>query len=160
MEGERETEMTQMIQSTSSSSSAPAVRKKGILEQVLGTRQGHKTGVGHTLSQRIHHGSTSSSSFRSEGISARVNPNVEEYLRKSYEQNLQMCESYRMMQELLVQLYPNIQFPTITHSEPYVPPVPLSPLGPPPPLDASNDDASDAANLGDNYLFYIFFLYF
>ena len=48
-----------------------------------------------------------------------------------------------MMQELLAQLHPNIQFLTITRLKPFVPPSPL------PPPDALNDDPSDAANLGD-----------
>ena len=79
---------------------SPAINKEVILEQVLGTRRGHKTGVGHTLSQRVH-ASTSSSSSRLEGSSVCMDLNVEEYLCRSYEQNLQMYESYRMMQQLL-----------------------------------------------------------
>ena len=63
--------MTQMTQSVFSSLSAPAVNEEGILEQVLSTGQGHKTGVGCTLSQRIHD-DTSLSSSRSEGTSAHV----------------------------------------------------------------------------------------
>ena len=73
----------------------------------------------------------------------RVDPAVKEYLHRSYEQNLQMYESHQMMQQLLAQLHPNIQFPTITSPKPFVP------LGPLPLPDASKDDASDAANLGD-----------
>ena len=138
--------MTQMTQSASSSASTPAINGAGILDQVLGTRRGHKTGVSRTLSQRIHHGATSSSSSRSEGTSARIDSYVDEYLCRSYEQDLQMYESNRMMQELLAQLHPNIQFLTITHPEPYIllglPP----PLGPLPPRDAGDDDASDTAN--------------
>ena len=144
-----------MTQSTSSSSSTPAFNEKGILEQVLDTRRGHKTGVGHTLSQMIHHCATSSFSSRSEGTSACVDPHVEEYLRRSYEQNLQMYESHRMMLELLAQLYPTIQFLTITRPEPYVPPCPQPPPGPPPP-DASDDDANDATNFRDHQLSYVY----
>ena len=48
-----------------------------------------------------------------------------------------------MMQELLAQLHPNMQFPMITRSESFVP------LGPPPSPDTGDDDSSDAANLGD-----------
>ena len=132
-----------MTQSTSNSSSAPTVNMEGILEQVLGTRRGHKTGVGHTLSQRIH-GDTSSSSSCSDGTSARVDQHVKEYLHRSYEQNSQIYESHRMMQQLLAQLHPNIQFLTITHLESYNPP------GSPPPPDVGDDNASDAANLGDS----------
>ena len=98
---------------------------------------------------------------------AYMDPTVEEYLRRSYEQNLQMYESQRMMQQLLTQLHPNIQFPTITRPEPFVPtgsrpppppgsrppPPPGShppaPPGSQPPLDEGDDAASDAANLGD-----------
>ena len=69
-----------MMQSASISSSAPAINKEVILEQVLGTRRGKKTGVGHTLSQRIHPG-TSSFSSQSEGISMHVDSHIEEYLR-------------------------------------------------------------------------------
>ena len=106
--------------------------------------------MGLTLSQRVHSDASSSSS-RSEGSTTCVDLAVEEYLRRSYEQNLQMYESQRMMQQLLTQLHPNIQFPTITRLEPFVP------LGsrpsPPPssqPLPNNGDDAaSDAANLGD-----------
>ena len=151
--------MTQMTQSASSSSSAPAVNDEGILEQVLGTHQGHTNGVGRTLSQWIHHG-TSSSSSHSEGTSACVDQHIEEYLRRSYEQNLQIYESHRMMQELLAQLHSKIQFPTITHLESYVPPSALPPPGPPFPLDVDDDDASDVTNLGDSQLFYIFFYSF
>ena len=74
---------------------------------------------------------------------AHVDPAVEEYLRRSYEQNLHIYGSHRMMQQLLAQLHLNIQFPTITRSELFVPP------GPPPLPDAGEDDASDVANLGD-----------
>ena len=126
----------------SSSSLAPAVNEEIILEQVLGTRRGHKTRVGRTLSQRVH-SSASSSSSRLEGSMARVDPAIEEYLRRSYEQNLQMYESQQIMQKLLAQLYPNIQFPTITHPEPFVPPSPR-------PLPNDGEDAaSDAPNLED-----------
>ena len=104
MEGERETQMTDIAYS---SSSAPAVNEEIILEQVLGTRRRHKTRVGCTLSQRVHSSASSSSSY-SEGSTVRVDPAVEEYLRRSYEQNLQMYESHRMMQELLAQLHSNI----------------------------------------------------
>ena len=142
-----------MTQSTSNSSSAATVNEEGILEKVLGTCQRHKTGVDRTLQQKIHH-VTSSSSSPSEGTSACVDPHVEEYLCRSYDQNLQMYESHQMMQELLVQLHPTIQFLTTTLPEPYVP------LGPPPPSDASDDDVSNAANLGDSQLFYIFLIFF
>ena len=60
-----------------------------------------------------------------------------------------MYESHRMMQKLLAQLHPNIQFPMITRPETYVPQSPLPSPGPPPPLDAVDDYASDVANLGD-----------
>ena len=93
MEGERETQLTQMMNVTSSSSLAPAVNQEIILEQVLDTRRVHKTGVGRTLSQRVH-SDVSSSSSHSKGFMARVDPAVEEYLRRSYEQNLQMYESH------------------------------------------------------------------
>ena len=125
-----------------SSSSAPAVNEEIILEQVLSTRRGHKTGIGHTLSQRVHSGASSSSS-RSEGSTASVNPAVEEYLHQSYEQNLQMYDSHRMMQELLAQLHPNIQFLMITRLKPFVPPSPSSSP------DDGEDDANDTTNLGD-----------
>ena len=46
MEGERETQMTQV---PSSSSSAPAINEEVILKQVLGTRRGHKTSVARKL---------------------------------------------------------------------------------------------------------------
>ena len=83
MEGERETQLTQMTHVASSSSSAPAVNEEIILEQVLGTRRGHKTGVGHTLSQRVHDDASSSRSH-SEGSTVCVDPVVEKYLRQSY----------------------------------------------------------------------------
>ena len=64
-----------------------------------------------------------------------------------------MYERQRMMQQLLTQLHPNIQFSTITHPEPFVPPGsrprPLPPSGSQPPPDEGDDAASDAANLGD-----------
>ena len=158
MEGERETQLTQMTHVASSSSSAPAVNEEIILEQVLGTRRGHKTGVGRTLSQRVYSGASSSSSH-SEGSTSLLDPAVEEYLRRSYEQNLQMYESQRLMQQLLTQLHPNIQFPTITRPEPFVPPGsrpppppgsrPPPPLGSQPPPDEGDDVASDTTNLGD-----------
>ena len=80
-----------MTQSGSSSSSAPAVNEEDILEQVLGTRRGHKIVVSRTLSQRIHHGAISSSSSHSEGTSDRVDLHVEEYLQRSYKQ--ECCRS-------------------------------------------------------------------
>ena len=46
-------------------------------------------------------------------------------------------------------LHPNIQFPTITRSEPFIPPGHPTPPGPPPPPDAGEADTSDAANLRD-----------
>ena len=149
MEGEKETQLTQMTNVASSSSSALAVNEEIILKQVIGTRRGHKTGVGRTLSQRVHSGASSSNS-RSEGSTTRVDPAVEEYLRCSYEQNLQMYENQRMMQQLLIQLHPNIQFPTITRPEPFVPPgsrPPPPPGSQPPPYEGDNA-ASDVANLG------------
>ena len=109
-----------MTNVTSNSSSAPAVNEEIILEQVLGTRRGHKTGVAHILSQRVHSDASSSSS-RLEGSTVCVDPAVEEYLRRSYE-NLQIYKSLRMIQELLTQLHSNIQFPTITHPKLFVPP--------------------------------------
>ena len=142
-----------MMQAASSSSSAPTVNEEVILEQVLGTRRGHKTRVGRMLSQRVHAG-TSSSSSRSEGSSVRVDPYIEEYLHRSYEQNLQMYESQRMMQQLLAQLYPNIQFLTITRPGSYVPPGHPTPLGPSPSPDAGDDDAT---NLGDQIFFFLNF---
>ena len=147
--------MTQMKQCASNTSSAPAVNKEGILEQVLGTRRGHKTRVGCTLSQRIYH-DTSSSSSHSEGTSARIDPHVEEYLHQSYEQNLQMTDSHRMMHQLLAQLHPNIQFPMITHLEQYNS---LGPLAPPNAGD-DDDDTSNTTNLGDSQLFSKFFIFF
>ena len=48
-----------------------------------------------------------------------------------------------MKQELLAQLHPNIQFPTITRPELFVPP------GPSPPPDDGEDDTRDVANLED-----------
>ena len=47
------------------------------------------------------------------------------------------------MQQLLTQLHLNIQFPTITRPEPFVP------LGSWPLPDDGDDAASNAANLGD-----------
>ena len=96
MEGERETQLTQMTNVVSSSLSAPAVNEEIILEQVLGTRRWHKTGVGCTLSQRVHSGTSSSNSY-SEESTEHVDPAVEEYLRRSYEHNLQMYESQQIM---------------------------------------------------------------
>ena len=84
MEGEMETQLTQMKNVASSSSSAPTVNEEIILEQVLSTRQGHKTGVGRTLSQRVHDDASSFSS-RSEWPMTRVDPAVKEYLRRLYE---------------------------------------------------------------------------
>ena len=152
MEGEREAQLTQMTNVASSSSSAPIVNEEIIPEQVLGTHWGHKTGMGRILLQRIHSGASSSSSH-SEGSTARVDPDVKEYLRCSYEQNLQMCESQQMMQQLLTQLYSNIQFRTITLPKLFVspgswPPLPPSSQHPP---NKGDDAASDAANLG-NYI--------
>ena len=150
MEGERENQLTQMTNVASSSLSAPAVNEEIILEHVLSTRQEHKTRVGRTLSQRVHSG-TSSSSSHSKGSTALVDPAMEDYLRRSYEHNLQMYESQRMMQQLLTQLHPNMQFPTITRPEPFIllgsrpPPPPGSQPSP----DEGDDAASDAANLGD-----------
>ena len=60
------------------------------------THRGHKTGVDCTLAQSVLSSSSSSISLL-EGSSARVDPHVEEYLRQSYEQNLQIYESHRMM---------------------------------------------------------------
>ena len=54
-----------------------------------------------------------------------------------------MYKSHRMTQELLAQLHLNIQFPTITRPELFVPP------SHPHPPDNGEDDASDEANLGD-----------
>ena len=142
MEGERETQLTQMTNVAFSSSLVPAVNEEIILKQVLDTRRGHKTRVGHILSQRVHSGA-SSSIFRLERSTTRVDLAVKEYLRRSYEQNLQMYESHRMMQKLLAQLHPNIQFSMITRLEPFVP------LGPPLLPDEGEDDANNAANLGD-----------
>ena len=121
MEGERETQLTQMTHVASSSSSAPVINEKIILEQILRTRRGHKTGAGRTLSQRVY---SDASSFRSqfEGSIVCVDPVAQEYLCRSYEQNLQMYENQRMIQQLLTQFHPNIQFPTITCPEPFVPP--------------------------------------
>ena len=113
------------------------------MKQVLGTLRRHKTGVGCTPSQKIHHNTLSSSSS-SEGRLACVDSHVVEYLRRSYEQNLQMYENHQIMQELVAQLQPNIKFPTITHPEPDVRP------GPPPSPDVGYDDANDAANLRDS----------
>ena len=79
MEGDRETQLTRMTHVASSSSSAPAVNEEIILEQVLGTCRGHKTGVGRTLSQRVHNNASSSNS-RSKGFTARVHPAIEESL--------------------------------------------------------------------------------
>ena len=87
MEGERETQLTQMTNVVSSFSSAPTVNEEIILEQILGTRRGHKTRVGRTLSQRVYSGASSSSSH-SKGSTVRVDPAVKEYLRRLYEQNL------------------------------------------------------------------------
>ena len=70
MEGERETQMTQVA---SNSSLAPTVNEEVILKQVLGTRLGHKIRVGRMLSQRVHTGS-SPSSFRSEGSLVCIDP--------------------------------------------------------------------------------------
>ena len=145
-----------MTQAASSFSSAPAVNEEIIFQQVLGTRREHKIGVGRTLSQRVHD-NTSSSSSCSEKSSVRVDPHVEEYLRRLYEQNLQMYESHRMMQQLLAQLHPNIQFSIITCPEPYISLGHPTPPGPLPLPDAGDDDASDTANLGD--LFFIFLFY-
>ena len=92
MERERETQLTQMTHVASSSSSASVINEEIIIEQVLGTRQGHKTGAGRTLSQRVYSDASSSRS-QSEGSIVRVDPAVEEYLRHSYEQNLQMYEN-------------------------------------------------------------------
>ena len=130
----------------SSSSSALAVNEEIILEQF--SAHVEDTRLECTLSQRLH-GDSSSFSSRSDGSSACVNPHVEEYLRQSYEQNLQMYESHRMMQQLLTQLHPNIQFPTINDPVSYVHPGhPTSP-GPLPPPDSGEDDASDTTNLRD-----------
>ena len=137
---EEEGDLTKMTNVASNSSSPLAVNEENILEQVLSTRLGHKTRVGRTLSQRVH--SDASSSSRSEGSTACVDPAVEEYVCRSYEQNLQMYESHRM-QELLGQLHPNIQFPTITRPKPFIPPSPR------PSPDDGEDDANDMANLGD-----------
>ena len=151
--------MTWMTQSASSSSLVPMVNEEVILEQVLSTSQEHKTRVGRTLSQRVHPGISLSWSC-SEGTSACVDQHVEEYLCQSYEQNLQIYESHRLMHQLLAQLHPNIQFPKITRLELYVPPGHSTPLVPPPLPDAVDDDASNAMNLGDSQLFQIFFLVF
>ena len=63
------------------------------------------------------------------------------------------------MQQLLTQFHPNIQFPTIIRSEPFLPlgsqpsppqgSQPPAPPGSQPPPDEGDDAASDAANLGD-----------
>ena len=148
-----------MTQSASNSSSTPTVSEEVISEQVLGTCQGHKTGVGRALSQRVHPG-TSSFSSHQEGTSVRVDLHVEVYLRRSYKKNLQIYENHRMIQQLLAQLHLNIQFSIITHPETYVPPNHPTPPGPLPQPDASNDDASDTANLGDSQLFHSFIFSF
>ena len=96
MKGEKETQLIQMMNVVSSFSSAPAVNMEIILEQGLGTRQEQKTRVGCTLSQMVHGGASSSSS-RSDGSMAHVDLAVEEYLRRSYEQNLHMYASHQMM---------------------------------------------------------------
>ena len=61
-----------------------------------------------------------------------------------------MYENQRMMQQLLTQLHPNIQFLMITRLEPFVPPGsrPSPPLGSQPPPDEGDDAASNTANLG------------
>ena len=51
--------------------------------------------------------------------------------------------SHWMMQQLLAQLHPNIQFPTITCPELHVPLGHPTPPYPPPPPNAGEDDASD-----------------
>ena len=63
------------------------------------------------------------------------------------EKHLQMYKSQQMMQQLLTQLHPNIQFPTITRPEPFVPQ---------PPPDDGDDAISDAANLRDKVWIYFY----
>lgn len=139
------------------SSAVEAVNEQDIIEQALGTRKGNKTGEGQKLPQRVYRGDALSSGSRSAGSSTiRSDPHVEEYLQQSYQQNLHMYESFRMMQYLMAQMHPNIQFPSVT------PPVPYDHPSPPPPnpSDDNDDDSSDAANLEDlifiNIIIYTF----
>ena len=89
----------------------------------------------------------------------RVDPAVEKYLRRSYEQNLRVYKSKRIMRQLLTQLHPNIQFQMITRPESFLPPSswPSPPsgsqlpahLGSQPSPNEGDDAANDAANLRD-----------
>ncbi|EXB77017.1 hypothetical protein L484_014143 [Morus notabilis] len=109
-------------------------------------KRGHKIGVGCTLPQKVYRGDASSSGSRSaRSSSARFDPHVEEYLQRTYQQNLQMYESLRMMQDIMSKMHSNMTFPAVTPPEPYVRPdhPPLNPS------DDNNDNSSDAANLGD-----------
>ena len=145
-----------MLQSASSSFSTPVVNEEVILEQVLDTRRRHKIGVAGTLSQRVHP-DTSWSGSRQVGTPACVDLHIEVYLHQSCQQNLHMYENHRIMQQLLAQLYTNIQFLTITRPDPYIPLGHSTRLGPSPPPDGGDDDANEVTNLGDSQLFQIFF---
>ena len=71
---------------TSRSSAARAVNEEDIMEQFLGTRRGHKTGMGRTLSQKIYQGDASSSGSRlTRSSMTHSDPHVEEYLQQSYQ---------------------------------------------------------------------------
>ena len=146
-EGERQ---SQRSQSASASAGQSPLNVEGKIKQVLGTHRGHKIGVGPTLPQRMVAGASSSASSQSdETSSSYIDPRVQQYLNRQYEHSLKIYESHRMIQQLMAQMHPEIQFPSISH------PKPFDPLRPPPPTnqDSNEDDddvdASGAADLGD-----------
>ncbi|EXB29336.1 Homogentisate phytyltransferase 2 [Morus notabilis] len=123
---------------TSGSSAAGIVNEEDIMEQFLGTSRGHKTGVGPILPQNIYRGDASSSGSRSARSSTtRSDPHVEEYLQQSYQQNLQLYESIRIMQDFITHMHPNMTFPAVTRLVSYV-----CPSHPPPNPSDDNDDDS------------------
>ncbi|XP_024021575.1 homogentisate solanesyltransferase, chloroplastic [Morus notabilis] len=114
------------------------VNEEDIMEQFLGTSRGHKTGVGPILPQNIYRGDASSSGSRSARSSTtRSDPHVEEYLQQSYQQNLQLYESIRIMQDFITHMHPNMTFPAVTRLVSYV-----CPSHPPPNPSDDNDDDS------------------
>ena len=138
--GERE---TQMMQSAYSSSLTPVVKEEGILEQVLNTCRRHKTRVGHTLLQRIHGGTPSSSSC-SEGTSVRVDRTSKNICVDPMSRTSKCTRAIGWCSNCWPSYIRTYSSPTISSPKPYYP------LGPLSPLDVGNDKASDAANLRDS----------
>jgi len=117
------------------------------LEQVLGTRRGHKKGVGPMLSQKHYSGASPSSAGSFSDATSSAQPDaarMDHYLKKSYQEQMKIYDNQVKMLELWSRMQPNIQLPTISRPEPVNLDAPL----PPSDDDSPDDDAvGDAANL-------------